>query len=339
MKKPINEQVVVITGASSGIGRAAALKFGQAGAAVVLAARNEEALQDVAGQIRRLGGQALVVPTDVSQWEQVEALARQAYERFGRIDTWVNDASVALYGTVEQVTVQEIDRVIEVNLLGVVHGVKAALPYITAQQTGTIINIGSVLSRRAIPLQSAYVAAKFGVRGFTDSLRLELERDHPGIDVTLIMPSSMNTPFFSHARSRMGVMPQPIPPVYSPERVADAILYAAQHSKRDMLVGGAGLLFSLLEKVSPSLADRFMLAGGNMFVMQKTSEPDDNRDNLFAPMVGRGRIEGQFNYLVKPSLYTRLVTLAPTWRQVLLPAALAVLALFGIRRRQSDLRG
>lgn len=339
MKKPLNEQVVVLTGASSGIGRAAALKFGRAGAAVVLAARNEEALQDVAEQIRQPGGQALVVPTDVSQWEQAEALARQAYERFGRIDTWVNDASVTLYGRIDQVTVEEIVRVIEVNLLGVVHGVKAALPYLTAHQSGTIINIGSVLSRRAIPLQSAYVAAKFGVRGFTDVLRMELERDYPQIDVTLIMPSSMNTPFFNHARSRMGVMPQPIPPVYEPERVADAILYAARHSRRDMLVGGAGMLFSLMEKVSPSLADRFMLAGGNMFAMQKTNEPDDNRDNLFAPMIGRGRIEGQFNYLVKPSIYTRLVTLAPTWRQFLLPAAVGLLTLLGIRKRQSDLRG
>ncbi|NLX08125.1 MAG: SDR family oxidoreductase, partial [Chloroflexi bacterium] len=314
MPRRLNEQVVVITGASSGIGRQTALQFGEAGASVVLAARNETALHEVAEQIRQHGGQAMVVVTDVAQWSQVEHLAQQAASTFGRIDTWINDASVALYAPVEDATVEELERIIQVDLLDMIYGVKAVLPHMKRQGYGTIINVGSVLSERSVPLQAAYNAAKHGVKGFTETLRMEMKHHKTGIDVTLIMPASINTPFFNHARSKLGVKPQPIPPVYEPKLVADAILHAAQNPKRTIHAGGAGVMMGALQRISPRLTDRFMLMRGNMFKQQKTDQPDDGQDNLYAPFQGQGRVQGDFSS--KPSLYTRLVTLRPGWQLV-----------------------
>ena len=177
MLRPLAQQVVVITGASSGIGRATAVRFGAAGASVVLAARNEVALQEAAREVEHAGGIALVMPTDVAKWEQVERLATRAVDRFGRVDTWVNNASVSEYATVEQMTIEEIERIIQVNLLGMIYGVKAALPHLKRQRQGTIVNVSSVVGERAVPLQSVYVATKHGIKGFTESLRLELEHE------------------------------------------------------------------------------------------------------------------------------------------------------------------
>jgi len=289
--KKLSEQTIVITGASSGIGRETALMAGKQGASVVLAARNEVGMREAAQQIEAAGGKAHMVVTDVSDWNQVQRLAQEAANQFGSIDTWVNDASVSVYGTVEQMTIDEFERVIQVNLMGMIYGCKAALPYMTAQQTGgTIINVGSVISERGVPLQSAYSAAKYGVRGFSEAFRVELMRDHPDIHVTLIMPSSMNTPFFVHARSKMGVKPQPIPPVYEPQLVAEAILFAAENPRREIMVGGMGKMFGFLEKLSPALLDMYLVRDG--FKQQQSDQPDDGQDNLFTPMVGYGSSRG-----------------------------------------------
>src|SRR5688572_25156989 len=199
MARAISEQVVVITGASSGIGRETALLFGRQGASVVLAARNEEALREVAQQIESEGGRAHVLPTDVAEWTQVERLAKGAVKTFGRIDTWVNDAGVAEYATVEQMTIEEIDRIIKVNLMGEIYGMKAALPHLKSQEQGTIINVSSVLGVRSVPLQAAYCAAKHGVNAFGEALRMEMEHEGSSVTVTTILPSSINTPFFEHA--------------------------------------------------------------------------------------------------------------------------------------------
>ncbi len=295
--RTISEQVVVITGASSGIGRETAIQFGRRGASVVLAARNEEALREVAREVERLGGGAHVVTTDVAEWDQVDRLAQEAMNRFGRIDTWVNNAAASVYATVEEMTIEEIERQIQVILVSQLYGMKAALPHLKRQGQGTIINNASGLAKRSVPLQGPYCAAKHGIKGFTDTLRMELEHERSGITVTLLMPSSVNTPFFGHARSRLGVRPMPIPPAYEPEVVAEAILFAAEHPRRDIVVGSAGKMLEVMERISPSLLDRLMLARGAMFELQKTHRPDDGRDNLFEPVGGTGSTTGDFGRL------------------------------------------
>ena len=323
MPRRVSEQVVVITGASSGIGRETAIEFGKAGASVVLAARNEQALQVAAREVEQAGGNAEVCVTDVAEWDQVERLASRAVERFGRIDTWVNNAAVSIYGTVEQLTVEEIERVIRVDLLGMIHGIKAILPQLKRQGGGTIINVSSAVGERAVPLQAPYVAAKHGINGFTEALRLELEREQRGINVTLIEPGSINTPFFNNARSRMGAKPRPFPPVYPPSAVAEAIVFVAEHPRRNIFVGSAGKMLSALEQLSPTLMDRLMLAGDQGARQQQASEPDDGQDALFAPVPGPGRIEGDFGHLTKSSsLYTRYLELYPNRKRVALGAAL-----------------
>jgi NAD(P)-dependent dehydrogenase (short-subunit alcohol dehydrogenase family) len=320
--KPIADQVVVITGASSGIGREAALQFAEAGAAVVPVARNRDDLEALRLELERIGGRAHPIVADVSEWRQVENAANAAAERFGRIDTWVNNAAVSLYATVEESDVAELRRVIEVILMGQIHGMKAALPHLRRQGRGAIINVGSVLSERAVPLQAAYCAAKHGIKGFTESFRMELEHQGSGISVTLIKPSSMNTPLFEHARSKMGVRPRPIPPVYEPSTVAEAIRYAAEHPIRDITVGGAGKALELLERLSPRLADRYMLRGGSAFRQQRTSKRDGGRDNLLEPMSGTGRTRGSHGSEAKSvSGYTRAFEQHPARKGLLALAA------------------
>jgi NAD(P)-dependent dehydrogenase (short-subunit alcohol dehydrogenase family) len=329
MTRPIDEQVVVITGASSGIGRETALAFGRAGASVVLAARNEVALNEVAKQIERLGGRAAVAVTDVADWTQVERLAQTAVDRFGRIDTWVNNAAVSIYATVDQLTAEEIERLIQVNLLGQIFGMKAAAAILRQRGGGTIINVASALAERAAPLQAAYCASKHGIRGFSESLRMELERNGSGITITVIEPSSMNTPLFAHARSKMGVRPQPIPPVYEPRTVAEAILFAAEHPRRNVVVGGAGKLFTVVQRLSPGLLDRYMLQGERAFKQQQTDSPDEGQDNLFTPMAGTGETIGDFGQKSKSaSAYTRALGLHPNRERAAIGGALlAALAL------------
>jgi short-subunit dehydrogenase len=288
----------------------------------VLAARNEPALKEVAKEIKRLGGRSTVVVTDVAEWPQIEKLAQSAVKQFGRIDTWVNNAGVSEYATVDEMTIEEIDRIIQVDLLGMIYGVKAVLPILKQQDQGTIINVASGLSDRAVPLQSAYCAAKYGIKGFTEALRIELEQAKSNVNVTLIQPSSINTPFFNHARSKIGVQPQPIPPVYEPSAVAEAILYASEHPIRNVHVGAAGKMLSVMQRISPALVDRYMLLGGQAVKSQKTDQPDDGRDNLFAPIKGSGSTTGDFGHLSQAtSIYTRAVGLHPNRGRAALASA------------------
>src|SRR5918911_4142274 len=256
MARPLNDQVAVITGASSGIGRETALHFARAGASVVAAARNQTALEEVARQVERLGGKAKTVPTDVAHWEQVQRLSSVAVDSFGRIDTWVNNAAVSAYGTVEQMEVEEIQRIVQVNLMGQLHGTKAALQQMRRQGQGTIVNVASALAERSVPLQAAYCASKHGIKGFTESLRLELESEGSPINVALILPSSINTPLFRHARSKLGVMPMPIPPIYEPRVVAEVIVETAQRPQPHIVVGGAGKSLLVAQRLAPRLLDR-----------------------------------------------------------------------------------
>lgn len=322
MHRPLNEQVVVITGASSGIGRETARQFGAAGAQVVLAARNEQALLEAAIEIELAGGKAVAIPTDVTDQEQVEQLAQTAVQKFGRIDTWVNNAGISVYATADETSEEEAQRIMQVNFFGVVNGVNAALPHMKAQGGGTIINVGSVESKRALPLQAVYAASKHAVRGYTDALRMEQMHARTGVKVTLIMPSGINTPLFDHARSKTGLKPRPVAPVYEPELVARAIVSAAASPQRDITVGGGGFMLGLINKISPGLLDRIMTTGGMFFRMQLTKQPASGRDNLFHHSPGSGRVRGDFGKETKRSFYTPIFELAP--RVVRSAAVLAV---------------
>jgi NAD(P)-dependent dehydrogenase (short-subunit alcohol dehydrogenase family) len=332
--KPIAEQVVVITGASSGIGRASALAFGARGARVVLAARNREALEHVARQIEASGSQAHVVVTDVAVWPQVEHLAEEAVRRFGRIDTWLNNAAVNEHASVVDMTVEELERIIQVNLMGQIYGVKAALGPMRRQRSGTIINMGSAASDRAVPLHSAYVASKHGIAGFTDSIRLDLAHEKMPITVTLIQPGFLDTPFFHNARAKLGGhQSRPIPPIYAPEVVAETILFAATHPRRNLVVGGQAALAIFLDKLSPGLVDRLMLARGAGFRLQTENKPDDGYDNLFEPTRGIGAVRGTWgNEAIESSFYTRHIECYPN-RKRMLWAALGI-GLVALARRR-----
>jgi short-subunit dehydrogenase len=332
MARPLGDQVIVITGASQGIGRETALQLAMTGSSLVLAARNEEALTELATQVERIGGTAEAVVTDVAEWDQVERLGQRAVERFGRIDTWINNAAVSIYATVERLEPDEMDRLVRVNLLGVMYGSKVALSHMKPRGEGTIINVGSALSERAIPLQSAYVATKHAIQGFSEALRLELMHDAPGIEVVLILPSSTNTPLFNFARSKLGVQPMPVPPVYEPRVVAQAICHAAEHGGREIVVGGWGKLLVLAQRLSPSLLDRYMLQGGRSFEQQKTDLPDDRRDNLFEPSTGPGSPTGDFGSGSKStSIYTATFELHPNRKRAAVAALLIGLLAF-VRR-------
>jgi short-subunit dehydrogenase len=317
--------VVVITGASQGIGRETALLLGRAGASIVPVARNQAALKTLSDEIERSGGRSEPMVADVSEYAALERVADRAEERFGRIDTWVNNAAVSVYARVDELEPEEIARVVSVNLLGQMYGSKVAASRMARVDSGAIINVGSALSERAVPLQAAYVATKHGIAGFTEALRLELAETSPGIDVVLILPSSIDTPLFNFARSKIGVMPMPVPPVYQPRAVAEAIAHAAEHGGRDIVVGGWGKMLILGQRLSSSLLDRYMVQGHRMVDQQETDRPDDPRDNLFDPSTGPGSTRGEFGDGAKPvSLYTRELELHPLRKRALTLAAMLV---------------
>jgi NAD(P)-dependent dehydrogenase (short-subunit alcohol dehydrogenase family) len=307
--KPLNQQVVVVMGASSGIGRAAALDFAARGAAVMCSARDEEGLATVVQEIRSKGGKALAVVADVADPEQMTRLADFTAQEMGRIDTWVHVAAVSVYARFEDTTPAEFARVIEVNLLGQVHGAQAALPHLRRAGRGALIAITSIEGRISEPFQSAYAASKHGVMGFLDSLRLELQREGVPISVTAILPAGINTPLFQKALTRLGVEPRPTAPIYAPELVSRAILYAASHPVRELVIGGAGMAFLLGHRLSPALTDAILRTRVG-FESQLTDRPKspDAPNNLFEPSQPReARVEGvHSDEAVRRSLLTQL---------------------------------
>lgn len=288
--KPLEEQVLVITGASSGIGLVAARQASERGACVVLAARNEKDLRQATDEIRRNGGRAAFAVADVSDPAQVDAIADTALREFGRIDTWVNNAAVSMYGRITDVPIEDMRRQMDVNFWGQVYGSRTAVRHLESSG-GAIINVGSALSDRAIPLQGVYCAAKHALKAFTDALRMELEEQGIPISVTLVKPASIDTPFFEKARTYLGVEPQPVPPVYAPEVVSEVILHAAEHPLRELIAGGSALKLSA-GRFAPRLADLYMERW--TFDAQSTSMPVVGReDNLYRALPDDGGERGR----------------------------------------------
>jgi short-subunit dehydrogenase len=255
--KKLNEQVLVITGASSGIGLVTAREAARRGAKLVLAARAEDALHQLADEINASGGEAVYVAADVGREEDVRRVAEAALARFGRVDTWVNNAGVSIYGRIMETPVEDMRRLFETNFWGVVYGSRVAAE-ILRQRGGALINVGSVVSDRAIPVQGVYSASKHAVKGFTDALRMELEEEGAPVSVTLIKPSTIDTPYTKHAKNLMEKEPSLPPPIYAPETVAEAILHCAETPERDVYVGGGGKALSVMEKYAPRLGDKMM---------------------------------------------------------------------------------
>ena len=302
--KELKDQVVVITGASSGIGLTTARMAAERGAKLVLAARNEDALAKLVEEINSAGGAAASVVADVGSEGDVKKIAAEALNRFGGFDSWVNNAGVSIYGKLEDVPIGDMRQLFETNFWGVVHGSLTAAEHLRANG-GAIINIGSTLSDRAIPLQGMYCASKHAVKGFTDAFRMELEAEDAPISVTLIKPSAIDTPYKEHAKNYLDVEPENPPPVYAPETVAEAILHCAENQVRDVFVGGGGKALSVMGKYAPRLTDIYMEA--TMIDQQRSDKPDDNMpDGLYessdSSLRGRGGYDG---HVSESSIYTK----------------------------------
>lgn len=288
-------EVVVITGASSGVGRATAQSFARKGAKIGLIARGEEGLEETAHEVKGLGGEAVITPADVADAEQVEAAAAKTEDQFGPIDVWVNDAMATIFAPFTEITADEYRRATEVTYLGTVYGTMAALRRMTPRNHGVIVQVGSALAYRAIPLQSAYCGAKFAIRGFTDSVRTELMHEKSDVWITMVQLPAVNTPQFNWCRTKLPNHPQPVPPIYQPEVPAEAIYWAAHNRRREVTVGQSAVKAIVGNKLAPGLADRYLAKTG-YDSQQVADEPVGERpDNLFEPVTDLAATHGDFD--------------------------------------------
>ncbi|QJX45833.1 SDR family oxidoreductase [Hymenobacter taeanensis] len=302
--KPLNQQTIVITGATSGIGLATARLAAERGAKLVLAARSEADLHHVGAELSHKGAQVVTVAADVASVTDIQRIATTAKERFGGLDTWINNAAASIWGRLEEVSHEDSHRMFETNFWGVVYGSLAAVKHLK-KRGGALINLGSVASDIAFPLQGMYSASKHAIKGFTDALRQELEEEGAPISVTLIKPSAINTPFPQHARNYMDKEPKLPPPVYEPEEVANAIVHAAEHPERDIYIGGGGKMFSTMNKHLPRAMD-FLNEKVNMKLQTRDEPPRNPAGSLHGPYVRDGKAHGTHpGYVMQKSLYTR----------------------------------
>jgi short-subunit dehydrogenase len=305
-QKPLNEQVVLLTGATSGIGLVTARMAAEKGARLMLVARNENALASLAAQLTDADHEVTFAVCDVAKEDELNNAAERCVARFGRIDTWINNAGVSIYGRLEEVSHDDSRRLFETNFWGVVNGSLIAVKHFRNAGGGTLINVGSTLSDRAIPIQGMYCASKHAVKGFTDALRMELEAEQTPVSVTLVKPAAIDTPYKEHAKNYLAVEPQNPPPVYAPETVAETILHCCENPVRDVFVGAGGKMISAMGKFAPRLTDYVMEA--TMIEQQKTNQPAGANpiESLHtAPdesLTERGGYEG---HVAESSLYTK----------------------------------
>jgi len=302
--KSLDEQVIVITGASSGIGLTTARLAARRGAKVVLAARSTDALKQLVAEIDRDGGQAIAVTADVSKEDDVRMVAEKAIAAYGRIDSWVNNAGVGLYGTMEEASIEDMRRLFETNFWGVVYGSREALKHLKSKG-GAIINLGSEVSERSVPLQGIYCASKHAIKGFTEALRMELEDEGAPVSVTLIKPGQIDTPFTVNAKNYLASEPHHVPPVYAPDAVARAILHSAEKPVRDVFVGGGGRVVAAMGHIAPGLTDKLMEAtvipGTPSGRVPRRARDENGLDKPSEALFERGNYEG---FVQKFSLYT-----------------------------------
>lgn len=295
MNPPRSPEVVVVTGASAGVGRATVQAFARRGARIGLLARGKDGLEGARRDVEAAGGQAIVIPTDVANADQVEAAAAQVEETFGPIDIWVNNAMTSVFSPVKEMTPEEFRRVTEVTYLGYVYGSLAALRRMLPRDRGTIVQVGSALAYRGIPLQAAYCAAKHAIQGFNDSLRAELIHDGSNVHVTMVQMPALNTPQFDWVKSRLPNKGRPVAPVYQPEVAAEAVVWAAHNKRREVKVGESTVTVILGNRIAPGLGDWYL--GKTGVEGQQTDEPEDpNRPhNLWEPVAGDHGAHGRFD--------------------------------------------
>jgi NAD(P)-dependent dehydrogenase (short-subunit alcohol dehydrogenase family) len=291
---------VVVTGASAGVGRATVRAFAERGARIGLLARGQDGLQAAQNDVRAAGSEALVLPTDVADAAQVDAAAAAVEDAFGAIDVWVNNAMVSVFSPIKEMTPEEFRRVTEVTYLGYVHGTLSALRRMLPRDRGVIIQVGSALAYRGIPLQAAYCAAKHAVQGFTDSLRCELLHDRSHVRVTMIQLPALNTPQFNWVKSRLRRKAQPVPPIFQPEVAAAAIVWAAHHSRREVYVGWPTVKAIVGNNIAPGLADHYLARTGYAAQQYDGAADPDQPNNLWRPLPGDYGAHGDFDARARP---------------------------------------
>jgi NAD(P)-dependent dehydrogenase (short-subunit alcohol dehydrogenase family) len=293
-KKPLRDQVVVVTGASSGLGRAVARGAGRRGAKVVVTARTAEALEACVREIEAAGSEALAVPADCTVQDEVAQVVEQAVDRFGRIDTYVANAIVTVYAETYRYEADELRRIMDVNFFGQVYGYWAVLPHLRDSR-GTFLSIQSALAYRGIPLQGGYCASKAALRNFFESARVELRKAGWGVDVSVVHPAAINTPQFDRDRQKIGKQPQPVPPIYQPEPFAEAVLHCCEHPIRELPVGWGAQKLMWGQKLSPRAGDLMLLRMGWKSQHTGAEKPLDAPDNLFSPLPGDPGAHGRFD--------------------------------------------
>jgi short-subunit dehydrogenase len=333
--KKVSEQIIAITGATSGIGLATARMAAKKGAKLILIARNEDALRKLTDELNAESKQAIYIVADVADENALRLASEAAVAAFGGFDTWINNAGVSIYGKILETPTEDMRRLIDTNFFGVINGSRVAAEHLKTRG-GALINIGSVLSDRAIPIQGVYSASKHAVKGFTDAFRMELEAEKFPISVTLIKPSAINTPYTEHARNLMPMEPSVPPPVYAPDLVAEAILYCAENPTRDFTVGEGGRMISLMGNLMPRITDKAM-EWSAAATQQKASPDTGNRpDSLYeshSDLRERGNYEG---VVFEESLYQRAKLNPLVTSAILIGGAAALAALFAGKSNRAD---
>ena len=329
---PAAGRVVVITGASAGVGRAVARRFGDEGANVALLARGKDRLEIAAAELRERGSEALAVPVDVADPAAVEDAATRVEDELGPIDVWVNNAMTTVYAPVAELGPEEFRRVTEVTYLGSVWGTMAALRRMRRRDSGTIVQVGSALAYRGVPLQSGYCGAKHALQGFLDSLRAELLHDDSGIRLTVVQLPALNTPQFHWGRTKMPKEPQPVPPIFQPEVAAEAVVWAASNPRRELWVGWPTVQAIVGDKLAPGLLDRYLARTGYDSQMVDDPVEPGRADNLFDPVPGEFAAHGRFDRNARPHSLQLWLSMNRRWLGAGVATALAALA-WGTRRQ------